>query len=121
MLFLIRRSADFFQPLHDGYPRSRWCDPVATYAKSLIERILFVDDPLWDSEAAFYRGEYILCLAPIDVVDKTTGKPMIGHPSSGLYLFFTEAQPIIASILKQDGNWDTKGIQTPVARNLAGI
>src|SRR5262249_13446558 len=68
VLFQTRLARDFFKPLHEGYPQTTWCDPVAAYTKSLMDRFLNPDDPLWDKDAEFYRGEYLLSLSPMDMV-----------------------------------------------------
>jgi len=118
ILFFIRSSANVFQPLYDAYPNSKWCDPVASYTKSLIDRILNPDDLLWDKDNEFYRGEYVLCIAPMDILEKETKKPMIGHPSSGLFLFIGIAEPIIVRLLKQDKEWLKKVFERPLEEIL---
>lgn len=114
ILFSIRNAAEVFQPLYDAYPSQRWCDPIASYTKTLIDRILTPDDPLWDKAAAFYRGEYILCIAPMDILERVTKKPMIGHPSSGSFLFINASEPVIARFLRQDRDWIKKLFERPL-------
>ncbi|CUS90903.1 hypothetical protein [Candidatus Kryptonium thompsonii] len=86
-LFFIRRAGEVFQTQYESYPNSRWCDPVASYIKVLFDRKIHIDDYLWDKDANFYIREFLLSLLPLDIVDKNTGTPAIGHPSSGLFIY----------------------------------
>lgn len=99
ILFFIRRADGIFHPMYAAYPGSKWIDPVASYTKLLVDKILNPDEPLWDKEREFYRGEYLLCLAPMDLLEKETDKPMINHPSAGLYMNISSAIPIITRLL----------------------
>jgi hypothetical protein len=119
ILFLIRRGQEVFQALYDSYPSQRWCDPVASYTKLLIDRILNPDGPLWDKEAEFFRGEFILAIAPLNIVVKETNRPMVGHPSSGVFLFISSAEPIIARFLRQEKNWIKRLFDRPLEDMLA--
>jgi len=119
ILFLIRRADGVFHPLHNGYPQQKWCDPVASYTRSLVDRILNPDDLLWDKEREFYIGEYVLCMAPMDITEEETKKPMIGHPSSGLYLFISSAIPIITRFLKDEKDWLKKVFERPLVELLS--
>lgn len=119
ILFMIRNSAEVFQALHESYPDQRWCDPIASYTKSLIDRILTPDDPLWNKESVFFNGEFILCIAPMDVIEKVTKRPMIGHPSSGLFLFINSSEPVIGRFLKNERDWIKKIFERPLEEILA--
>ena len=118
ILFLVRRAADVFQPHNPGYPQQKWCDPVASFTKSLIDKILISDDLLLDKESEFYRGEYVLCISPMDILEKETKRPLIGHPSSGLYIFFSSARPIITRFLKDEKDWLKKIFERPLEELL---
>jgi hypothetical protein len=119
ILFFIRRADEIFQPLHSGYPQQRWCDAVASYVKSLIDRILNPDVFLWDKEREFFTGEFVLCLSPIDIVDKTSKRPMLGHPSSGLYVYFSEAEPIIKRFLGNEKKFLAEIFDRPLREILS--
>lgn len=119
LLFSIRNSADLFQPLYEGFPQRRWCDPIATYTRSLIDRILNPDDPLWNKTGEFFKGEFVLCISPMGIVEKETNKPMIGHPSSGLFLFLHESEPILIRFLKNEKDWLKKIFDRPLDKILA--
>jgi len=118
MLFLIRRANNVLHPLYSGYPQQKWCDPVASYTKSFIDKILNPIDPMWDKEREFYNGEYVLCVAPMDIIEKETKKPMIGQPSSGLYVFDSSAVPIITRFLKNEKDWLQKVFERPLEELL---
>jgi hypothetical protein len=49
----------------------------------------------------------------LDVVDAETKKPSIGHPSSGLFLYFNEAEPVLKRFLKTEGNAAGKIFKRP--------
>jgi hypothetical protein len=117
-LFLIRQAAEFFQPLHEGYPQNRWCDPIATCVRTLIDRLLTEGASFLDKDVEFYKGEYVLCISPMDQVEKSTNKPLIGHPSSGLYLYMSEAAPIISRFLRRDKDWIQKLFERPLQEML---
>ncbi len=119
ILFLIRRADGVFHPFYSGYPQQKWCDPVASYTKSLIDRILNPGDPLWDKEREFYRGEFTLCLAPMDILMKETKKPMTSHPSAGLYLYINSSIPIITRYLRDEREWLKKVYERPLEELLA--
>ncbi|MFA6514145.1 MAG: ATP-binding protein [Patescibacteria group bacterium] len=114
VLFFIRRAEGIFHPMHGGYPQNRWIDPVASYTKQLIDKIFITDDPIRDKEREFYIGEYVLCLSPMDVIDKDTQKPMISTPSAGNYLFMSGSAPIITRFLKNDKEWLKKVFVRPL-------
>lgn len=118
ILFLMRHSADLFHPLYESFPDRKWCDPIATYTRSLIDRIVNPDDPLWDKTAEFFKGEFVLCIAPMDLIEKETKKPMIGHPSSGLFLFLSESEPILQRFLKAEKDWIKKLFDRPLENIL---
>jgi hypothetical protein len=119
ILFLIRRANGVFHPFYSRYPQQKWCDPVASYTKLLIDKILNPDDPLWDKETAFYRGEFVLCITPLDILEKETKKPMIGHPSSGSYLFISSTVPILTQFLKDEREWLKKVFERPFEELLS--
>ena len=108
ILFMIRRGPEIFHPLYDAYPDRKWCDPIASYTKILVDRLLNPDDPLWDKESEFYRGEFLLCISPMDILDKTSKRPMIGHPSAGLYIYINSSIPIITRLLRDEKDWIRK-------------
>lgn len=112
-LFFIRRAGDVFQTQYERYPNSRWCDPVASYTKALLDRKLHIDDYLWDKDANFYVGEFLLSLLPLDVVDRDTGTPAIGHPSSGLFIYLSDSVPVIRRFLKNESAWVAKIFHRP--------
>jgi hypothetical protein len=118
-LFMIRRAGEFFQPLHQDHPRTRLCDPIATFIKSLTDRLLDSDDPLWDKETDFYAGECVLSISPLDSLEKATNRPMIGHPSSGLFLYASEATPIINRFLRKEIGWIQRLFDRPLDEVLA--
>jgi len=112
-LFFIRRAGELFQTQYEKYPHSRWCDPVASYTKALLDRKLQVDDYLWNKDANFYVGEFLLSLLPLDVVDKNTGIPAIGHPSSGLFMYVPDSIPVIRRFLRDENEWVAKIFHRP--------
>ena len=69
---------------------------------SILQRVLNIDDPLWERKAATYIGEFVLCLTPLDIIDNETKTPSIGHPSTGRYLYFMEATPFIKRFLRAE-------------------
>ncbi len=112
-LFFIRRAGEVFQTQHENYPNSQWCDSVASYIKNLLERKIHIDDCLWHKDANFYIGEFLLSLLPLDIVDKNTGTPAIGHPSSGLFIYISDSIPVIRRFLKYECNWIAKIFHRP--------
>jgi REP element-mobilizing transposase RayT len=42
---------------------------------------------------------------PMDVLETTTGKPMMGHPSAGLFALYESAKPVIARFLREEGGF----------------
>lgn len=114
VLFYIRRADDIFHPLYNNYPQQKWCDPSSSYTKLLIDKILKPDDPTWDQEREFYNGEYVLCIAPMDTIDKETKEPIRNRPSVGLYIFASSAIPIITRFLKNEKNWLPKIFERPL-------
>jgi hypothetical protein len=105
VLFLIRRSETLFDPFYEGYPNRRWCDPVASYCKILLDKKLNFQNGFIDKESAFFKGELILCLSPMDIIDQESSKPFIEHPSSGLYLYSGSATPILSRFLRLEKEW----------------
>jgi len=114
VLFFIRRAELIFHPFHTNYPQQRWCDPVASFTKSLIDKFLNPNEFLWNKEREYFRGEFILCISPMDIVDQDTKNPMIEHPSAGLYLLYSSAIPIITKFLKEDHGWIQKLFTRPL-------
>ena len=112
-LFFIRRAEEVFQTQHGGYPKSRWCDAVASYTKTLLDRKVHIDDCFWDKDANFYIGEFLLSLLPLDIIDKNTGTPIIGHPSSGLFIYINDSIPAIRRFLKNENKWVAKIFRRP--------
>lgn len=102
VLFNIRSAGQVFQTQHPGYPSQSWCDPVGSVMESILQRAINVDDPTWNRREAYFIGEFILCLTPLDVVDRDTKMPSIEYPSSGLYLYMSEANPIIKRFLRTE-------------------
>jgi hypothetical protein len=113
---LIRRAQDFFQTSYEGYPQTRSCDSVGMYTKSMLDRFLTPDDPLWDKDTEFYRGEYLLSLSAMDSVD-----PLIEQPSLGVYLFASHARPIITQFLEDNRDWLTKVFNRPLDQILSAF
>jgi len=107
-LFFIRGAGEVFQTQHEKYPNSKWCDPVASYIKTLLDKKLNIDDYRWNKDANFYIGEFLLSLITLDVVDKNTGALNIGHPSPGLFMYAYNAIPVIRRFLKQERDWIAK-------------
>lgn len=114
ILFLIRRAGGIFHPMYSRYPQNKWIDPVATYTKQIIDKFFAPNNLLEDKEEEFYNGEYVLCLSPMDVIDKETQRPMISTPSSGNYLFMGGSAPIITRFLKNDKEWLKKVFDRPL-------
>lgn len=112
-LFFIRRAEEVFQTQYEGYPKSRWCDAVASYTKTLLDRKVHIGDCFWDKDANFYIGEFLLSLLPLDIIDKNTGTPMIGHPSSGLFIYIDDSIPAIRRFLKNENKWVAKIFRRP--------
>jgi len=112
-LFFIRRAGEVFQTQYEGYPNSQWCDPVGSYTKALLDRTLHIDDYLWDKDANFYIGEFLLSLLPLDIVNRDTGTPAIGHPSSGLFMYLSNSVPVIRRFLKNESSWVAKIFHRP--------
>jgi hypothetical protein len=102
VLFNIRRAGQVFQTQHPGYPNQGWTDAVGSVIESILQRAINVDDPTWNRREAYFIGEFILCLTPLDVVDRDTKMPSIQHPSSGLFLYMSEANPIIKRFLRTE-------------------
>jgi hypothetical protein len=75
---------------------------VGSVIEPITQRIVNIDDPLWERREAFFVGEFVLCLSPLDIMDRETKLPSLGHPSGGLYLYFTEADPFIKRFLRTD-------------------
>jgi Putative DNA-binding domain len=109
VFWFIRRADAIFQTQNPQYPNSKWCDSVGIYIKMLLNRILSIDDPLWNIENAFFVGEFILCLSPMEYADKTSKVEVSGFPSPGAFLYFDAATPIIKRFLREDGE-DIKSV-----------
>lgn len=112
-LFFIRGARDVFQTQHENYPNSRWCEPVASYIKILIDQKVYIDDYIWDKDANFYIGEFLLSLLPLNIVDQDTGKPINRMPSSGLYIYIGSAIPSIRRFLRNERSWIEKIFSRP--------
>lgn len=119
ILFLIRRSDGVFHPMYSDYPQRKWCDPISAYTKLLIERFLNPDDLIWNKEEKFFIGEFVLCLAPMDVLEEKTKKPMIGHPSSGNFIYFESSIPTITRFLSKEIEWLKTVFERPLEEILS--
>jgi hypothetical protein len=117
-LFFIHRAGDVFQIQYDSFPNSKWCDPVASFTKILLDRMLIVNDYLWNKDVTFYIGEFLLCLLPLDVLDSKSGIPAIGHPSSGLFLYIHDSIPAIQRFLQNESGWISKIFHRPLQEIL---
>lgn len=104
-LFFVRSASDLIQPLYEAFPRSKWCDAIASYTNILIDKILTFDDEFIDKEAEFYKGEYVLSLSPLNIYEPVSKVFSLNRPSSGLYLFMPVANPIISKFLKEEKDW----------------
>jgi hypothetical protein len=120
-LFLIRSATNFFDPFYEQFPRGRWCDAVATYTKLLIDRILVFDDMFWDNDAEFFKGEFVLCLSPLNITELISKITIVERPSSGLYLFMPVANPVISRFLKEENDWLSKVFERPLKEILIGF
>jgi hypothetical protein len=100
VLFYIRSAEAIFQSQHPGYPNEKWCDAVGTRVELILQRRLNISDPLWDQRERFFIGEFLLCLTPLDVLNRETKTPEIGYPSAGIFLYFSDAEPIIKRFLR---------------------
>ena len=101
-LLFVRRPDQIYQTQHPSHPQNRWCDAVGAYIELMLRRRLHIDDPLWDSRAAFFTGEFLLGLMPLDVIDSKRKDPAIDYPAPGIYLYFMEAVPIITRFLADE-------------------
>ena len=117
-LFFIRRAEKIFQTQHEQYPQSKWCDPVASYIKSLFDQKIHIEDYLWDPYVYFFIGEFLLSLLPLDIVDKNTGRKIFNHPSSGLYMYISDSVPIIKKFLTRERDWIRKIFHRPLEEIL---
>lgn len=102
-LLNLRKADGVFQTQHPEYPNRRWCDAAGTYIEQLLRHTLKIDDPLWDYRTAFFQGEFVLCLSPLDVTFKSSDVRLVWYPSPGLFLYISDAQPIIRRLLLDDG------------------
>ncbi len=116
-LFSIRNASELFQWLNNEYPKKGLSDPIATRIKLIVDRWLTPAD--WNPEKAFYEGEFILCLSPMEGTSEETGKPIRWQPASGLYLFDDAAVSIIGTLLKEEKDWIKKIFQRPLKDLLA--
>jgi len=107
-LFFIREAGEIFQTQYEQYPQSKWCDPVASYIKSLFDQKIRIEDYSWDPDAYFFIGEFLLSLLPLDVVNKNTGRKIFNYPSSGLYMYVPNSVPIIKKFLAKERDWIKK-------------
>ena len=98
VLFLIRTASDFFQPLYPEYPKRKWIDPVPSYTKSLVKRIINPNDFWLDKDKAFYIGEFVLSLSPLDAL---VGQ-LNGTPAPAFYIYFDESIPFITRYIKKE-------------------
>jgi hypothetical protein len=117
LLFHARSAEPIYQTQNPDYPNQTWCDAVGTYVEQIIQRRMIIDDPLLDKREAFFIGEFLLSLTPLDVVDPETKAASIGHPAAGLYLYFNEADPILKRFLRKDG----KGVAAVFERSFKDI
>jgi len=109
-LFFIRGAEEIFKTQYDDYPHSSWCDPVASYIKKVYDDFIKVDDFIFDNDANFFIGEFLLCLGPLDVkpmfrIDPFSGKPYPKYPSSGLYLYDPKSIFVLKKFLFKNKDW----------------
>jgi hypothetical protein len=103
-LFHLRRAARIFETQHPNYPEQRWCDSVGMRIESILNQNMRFENEELDWREAFFMGEFLLCLSPLDLIDAASGKPIIGSPSSGTYLYLSEAEPILSRFLATESN-----------------
>lgn len=115
--FLMHRAWDFFQWLHPNFPHSRWCDPIATHIKWLIDKFFQFEDVKKTNEVVFYCWEFILCLSPIDIIWEDW-KPLIWHWWWGLFLYISSSVRIISKFLKEEKDWLSKVYNRPLKEIL---
>jgi hypothetical protein len=101
-LFHIRRAGEIFQTQQPEYPKRRWCDAAGMHIEKVLKGSLKIEDSFVDWREAFFIGEFILALTPLDVLVRETSKPALSHPSAGLYLYFSEAEPILKRFLSKE-------------------
>jgi hypothetical protein len=101
ILIYTRAIESFLKPLHPNFPNQTWIDPCAAYVQSLLKRILIWDDPFWDFETEFFKGEFVLCLTPLDFPSPDGVRPLL-YPIQGSYLHFNAAINSIKKMLKKD-------------------
>jgi hypothetical protein len=121
VLFYLRRASQVFATQHPGYPNQTWFDAVGSVIESIIQRALNIDDPFWNSREAYFIGEFILCLSPLDVMDRDTQMPLYRHPSNGLYLYMSEANPILKKFLRSEAKGVAQIFQRPFQEILANF
>jgi len=117
-LFFIREAGEIFQTQYEQYPQKKWCDPVASYIKSLFDQKIRIEDYSWDPDAYFFIGEFLLSLLPLDIVDKNTGRKIFNYPSSGLYMYVPNSVPIIKKFLARERDWIRKIFHRPLKNIL---
>lgn len=67
--------------------------------KGLIETIADFDDALWRQEAAFFVGEFLLALMPMEAGGDEEWR---NHPSAGSFLYYSNARYAITRFLKKN-------------------
>ncbi len=94
----------------DGYSRSIFNNvlggtpyyaPVAKRIKRILTPLL--EEILTDADTAFYQGEFVLGLANIEAPPHLSNEKDLSL--QGLYLYFSEASPILTAYLKNSSQW----------------
>ena len=116
VFFYIHRAGGLFATQHPNYPNQTWCDPVATRIQAVIGSLVSDDDPRWKPERAFFAGEFLLCLVPLDMAP-VEGQYTVGHPSSGSFMYHSVARVIIPRFLRDNVTW----LEKVFTRNLSDM
>jgi hypothetical protein len=114
VLFNLRRADIVFQSQNPQYPQSKWCDGVSVRIKGLMETFADSDDALWRYEAAFFVGEFLLSLMPMDVGADEESR---NNPSAGSFLYYSNSRYAITRFLKKN----VKIVEAMYARPLREI
>ena len=116
VLFFIRRASEVFQTRHPQFP-SRWCDAISMVVEPIVQQTLNINET-YSQRTVYLIGEFVLCLTPIDVIDRDTKVPSHRHPAPGAYLYFFESNMVIGKFLRAESKWLAKIFQRPLEEIL---
>jgi len=100
VMFALDDARDAFQTQHPGHPRQRWCEPLGTHIRPLVESALVGARATRNMDRAFYSGEFTMALLPLSA---SAGRGYRrGLPAPGNYLYYSAAARLLPRFIREE-------------------